>query len=407
MTNQPTSNSLYPVANGITSSSPFIEVFMTRDPTTSNTLYPIQKRWFNTLTNNEWILVGFTASNGVIYANWQNITTGGGTITETLTGNSGGAVGPSANNINTAGSGSITIVGNPSTNTLTTQLTGLTAHDVLVGAGTATITSVSPSTAGFVLTSNGTSADPSFQTISASGAVTSLSGDTGTATPNAGAITVSGGTTGLTTTGSSHTLTLGGTLGIANGGTDATSFTQTNGIVTYNGTRLVNYAGPQISSAGVYTNTSQPCFMVYLTTAVPDVSGDTTNYALLYDTTQFDQASNVTLNSGGHTIFTAPVTGKYLFCGCINFNWTMGTGNASVISTMVVSSGTIYRITEINQFEPGETSGETFSLIIPLTAAQTVYLTTSVTIAGGGKTAVFRGIEVGITMNFWSGDLVC
>ena len=39
----------------------------------------------------------------------------------------------------------------------------LTQHDVLVGGSTNDIISVSPSTAGFVLTSNGVSADPSFQ----------------------------------------------------------------------------------------------------------------------------------------------------------------------------------------------------------------------------------------------------
>lgn len=37
----------------------------------------------------------------------------------TLTGNSGGAVGPSTGNINVVGSGSITITGSPGTNTLT------------------------------------------------------------------------------------------------------------------------------------------------------------------------------------------------------------------------------------------------------------------------------------------------
>lgn len=127
--------------------------------------------------------------------------------TESLTGNSGGAVSPTANNINTLGTGSITVVGNPGTSTLTTQLTGLTNHNVLVGAGTATITNVAPSTAGFVLTSNGASADPSFQTISASGAVVSLIPDAHTAPgttpvlPNAsGQITVTGSSTAAGTT---------------------------------------------------------------------------------------------------------------------------------------------------------------------------------------------------------------
>jgi hypothetical protein len=82
---------------------------------------------------------------------------------QTLTGNSGGAISPVAGNINTVGTGSITTVG--AVNTLTTQLTGLTNHAVLVGAGTATITNVGPTaTAGQVLQSAGAAADPAFST---------------------------------------------------------------------------------------------------------------------------------------------------------------------------------------------------------------------------------------------------
>lgn len=55
-----------------------------------------------------------------------------------------------------------------------TGQTSLTAHDVLVGNGTSGITQISPSTAGFVLTSNGTSADPTFQAPATSGTVTSV-----------------------------------------------------------------------------------------------------------------------------------------------------------------------------------------------------------------------------------------
>lgn len=45
---------------------------------------------------------------------------------ETLTGNSGGAVGPTANNINVLGGTGITVVGNPGTSTLTISTTGVT-----------------------------------------------------------------------------------------------------------------------------------------------------------------------------------------------------------------------------------------------------------------------------------------
>lgn len=47
-----------------------------------------------------------------------------------------------------------------------TGSTSLTAHYVPVGNGTSAVTMVSPSTAGYVLTSNGTGSDPSFQAAS-------------------------------------------------------------------------------------------------------------------------------------------------------------------------------------------------------------------------------------------------
>ncbi len=55
-----------------------------------------------------------------------NIAGGGGSGSpiETLTGNSGGAVPPTANNINILGSGPLSVVGNPATSTLTISANG-------------------------------------------------------------------------------------------------------------------------------------------------------------------------------------------------------------------------------------------------------------------------------------------
>ena len=80
-----------------------------------------------------------------------------------ITGDSGGAQSPVGGNFNILGTGSITSVGTAATETV--QLTGLTNHSVLVGAGTATITKVGPSaTAGQILQSGGASADPTYST---------------------------------------------------------------------------------------------------------------------------------------------------------------------------------------------------------------------------------------------------
>lgn len=97
-----------------------------------------------------------------------------GVIT-TITGDSGGPESPDGSgNFNIFGTGSITSVGTANTETI--QLTGLTNHTVLVGAGTATITKVGPGSAGQVLQSAGASADPAYSTAT----YPSTAGTTGT-----------------------------------------------------------------------------------------------------------------------------------------------------------------------------------------------------------------------------------
>ena len=236
------------------------------------------------------VTIGYSSPNITI-----DVAAGTGVV-ETLTGNSGGAIAPVAGNINTVGTGSITVVG--SGNTLTTELTGLTNHSLLVGAGTTTITKVGPSaTTGQILQSQGSTTDPAFSTatypstttinqilysssanvvggitagnngvlissatgvpsfladgttnqvlvattgappswgsIASTGAITTITGDSGGAeSPSAGNFTFSGGTTGLTFAGTAATETLTGTLVLANGGTSA-SLTASNGGIFY------------------------------------------------------------------------------------------------------------------------------------------------------------------------------
>lgn len=119
---------------------------------------------------------------------------------KTLTGNSGGAIAPVANNINTVGTGSITIAGAGST--LTTQLTGLTNHAIQIGAGTATLTQLGAGTTGQVLQTN-TGADPTWSTATYPSTTTinqilyssAANTVTGLATANNGVLTT--GTSGI------------------------------------------------------------------------------------------------------------------------------------------------------------------------------------------------------------------
>lgn len=87
------------------------------------------------------------------------------------------------NVLTVAGSGSITT--SASGSTVTTALTGLTQYNVLVGAGTSTITKVAPSaTSGVPLVSQGAAADPVFGTASVAGGGTGATTLTGVLTGN-------------------------------------------------------------------------------------------------------------------------------------------------------------------------------------------------------------------------------
>ncbi len=117
------------------------------------------------------------------------LTGGATTAIQTITGNDAVAISGSGSpvNVNIVGTGSITTSGAASSETI--SLTGLTNHNVLIGAGTATITKVAPSaTSGIPLISQGAAADPAFGTAVVAG------GGTGDTSFTAYAV-ITGGTT--------------------------------------------------------------------------------------------------------------------------------------------------------------------------------------------------------------------
>lgn len=166
---------------------------------------------------------------------------GGTTAIKTITGNSGGAESPSAGNFNVLGTGSITVAG--SANTETVQLTGLTNHNVLIGAGSATITNVAPSaTSGIPLVSNGASSDPSFTTAVVAG------GGTGNTTFTAYSVIAAG----TTATGAFQNVSGVGTSGqiLTSNGASALPTWQTGPSLA------ISLAMQVFTSSGTYTPTS-------------------------------------------------------------------------------------------------------------------------------------------------------
>ena len=123
--------------------------------------------------------------------------------------------------------------------------------ELAVGGVTFGLNSIENSTAGYVLTSTGTDTNiPSWQDVSASGAVTQLEADDATiALPSAGIVTISGGATGLTTTTSGSDLSLTGVLNVAYGGTGAASLNEYE-LLVGNGTGAIQVIG-NVSSSGI------------------------------------------------------------------------------------------------------------------------------------------------------------
>lgn len=225
-------------ANGRASSSPFVDVFKSRDPTTSDVTsetsinnYAIQQRWLNTATNTLWELKNFNSANGITTAHWIKI--GGSNIVETLTGNNTSVQVPPTsdssappNNIYVQGDGTyLTVTGNAATNTLTISPAGGLTTLYTENTGTATPMAGNLNVLGSApITTTGSG---NTITISSDGTIaTSYVEDSGSAIPSAGVLNILGGV-GINTSGSGNTVTI-----------------SSSGIVSFNYTNVTHAMSP-------------------------------------------------------------------------------------------------------------------------------------------------------------------
>ncbi len=188
-----------------------------------------------------------------------------------------------------------------------------------------------------------------------------------------------------------------GTVPIAAGGTNATSMGTSNGIVKYDGTRLVTSTTALIDSNNRMTNGSQPCFLYYCNAAVTNVTGDGTNYTCLFQTQVFDNGSNFSSN----TTFTAPVTGMYQFNMSVLTQNNLAAHNPSF--RLVVNGSTNYTFGNFGGAFVGNFLLHS-SIVIKMNATDTctVVLQTS----NSTKTVGVYGAS-GDCRTYFSGYLVC
>ena len=189
-----------------------------------------------------------------------------------------------------------------------TGATSLTSHGVVVGEGTSAVGVTTAGTSGQVLTSNGASADPTFQSIPAGGTVTSIATNNG----------VTGGT-----------ITTSGTIGLA-------SITANTALANVTGSSAVpvGVALPSCSATGsalIYTTSSGfGCATGYAPLASPAFTGSPTSGGVALVVTTDSRFGGPTQN--GQCTYGLVLTdaGKQIYCNTASTHKLTIPANGSV-----------------------------------------------------------------------------
>jgi len=329
-----------------------------RAPLTSDIAYPLGQEWVDAVGQDSYILVNVTASS----ATWNETSTSPGQIA-TLTGDSGGAIAPSASNINllgtanqitTTGSGaqiawtlSATIVAPGSIVSTTTiasgtTLTAGTSLAVTTSATVGTTLGVTGLSTLAALTQVGTT------NINASGAAVTTIGTGGT-----GAVAIGNATGNSAITGA---LTISTTLGVTGLSTLAA--------LTAVGTANINASGSAVTTIGTGGTGA---------VAIGNATGNTAvTGSLTASTTLTATLGNITATAGNVVMVAAasglvmPVsTAAGAASGAVTCNARVGTVTftspsiaAGADQTLIVSNSSVTGSgTRINYFMRGSTTG--------------------------------------------------
>jgi len=156
---------------------------------------------------------------------------------------------------------------------------------------------------------------------------------------------------------------------------------------------------PTVARSATIVNSTQPCFMAYLSGNLTDVTGDGTNYTVIFDTKAFDQGTNYSTSTGN---FTAPVTGLYLLTSSITLSGVLA-GNSSANLRFNSSLSKAYRGLLFNPFTISVSGvvGVSFSLFVKLTAAENI--ASQIIVSNGTKVV---DVLSGSVSSFFSGALI-
>lgn len=182
-----------------------------------------------------------------------------------------------------------------------------------------------------------------------------------------------------------------------NNSIDSQQDLSSNGSPTFNGLLLT----------GPYSNFAQPAFYAYSDSVINNVTGDGTDYEVIFNTVFEDQNGNY----DGNKTFTASQSGIYHFDVCIKLNQLTALYTAGFVSLIVTSGGNnqILRLFDANPGVIRDLSGNLVligSVTTRLSNNDTVIV--QLTISGSTKDIDLSGSAINIgNQSSFSGFLVC
>ena len=203
-----------------------------------------------------------------------------------------------------------------------------------------------------------------------------------------------------------NTIQIKAPVSVAKGGTNATSFGTANGVVKYDGTRLVASSAATYDSSNRYRNTAQPAFSYFLAaTTNYDLTGDGTVYQLgsgLYPLTKiFDQGNNFNVNG----TFTAPVTGVYQITAMVVFS-TNSLADMDRVTLAISTTLRTYYPVSIKNADTSEDINISGTVLADMTAGDIAVVNVSCYESPSNKSVAIVG-NASLFLTGIQGHLVC
>ena len=360
-------------------------------PTTANNGFPVPTIWINPSSMQAWILV----AKPLGVADWQLI---GGGVEEVRSVTVDANTAPGTNPVVPNASNSITVTGGQvaagtSANVILTDSLAANTYTIQIQRSQAVASSTVGdngvshfNSADFTVDSNGfVSAIPAGYTRAVDVDAHTAPGTDPVIPNSSGIISVTGAqipagsTSNVIRTDSLADNTY--TIEIQRSQSVASSTIDDNGVCHFKNTDLT------CDSNGFVSFATQPAVRACVTTTIPNVTGDGTNYIIIFNSTSTDQLSNFNTSTG---VFTAPSAGIYYLSAIIGLSG-IGADHTSMTARIFAgaSVGDEFANIDPHAISPSGIFAASGSIIYPLNANDQAYV--QVTVSGSTKTVGVNG----------------